>query len=136
MSATCEYGTARSTRLKEIIDTGAKTGTSAGAKDKLMVGFTPYFTAGIWTNYNGASDDEHPNHLRLWDDIMISIHNDPRIVSDKYYKSFSTDGLQIYEYCTESGLLATDACRAEGTARTGYYSEGVPGYYCDRHYFE
>ncbi|MBR2342839.1 MAG: transglycosylase domain-containing protein [Clostridia bacterium] len=108
LSSVVEDGTARAVTLKSIVDTAGKTGTSSGSRDKTFVGYTPYFTAGIWCGSEGGSGSAVNNslHLMLWDRIMVEIHE--RLLSrldDGELRSFSTEGLLLRAYETPDGEL-------------------------------
>ena len=108
LSSVIEDGTARSVTLKSIVDTAGKTGTSSGSRDKTFVGYTPYFTAGIWCGSEGGAGGAVNSslHLMLWDRIMVEIHERllPRI-DDGELRSFSTEGLLLRAYETTDGEL-------------------------------
>ena len=100
-------GTASAVTLDEITAVAGKTGTSSGGRDKLFVGYTPSYTAGIWCGYdsnNGSCDGIRPSHLKIWDDIMTEIHK------GKVGQSFSTEGLVYRPYCKDSGALYSENC--------------------------
>ena len=136
LSGVAEEGTARSIRLKEKIDTAAKTGTSSWNKDKLLVGYTPYYTAGIWCGFkDGCSGvgSLNPNHIRIWDEVMDRIHE--RVSRDAESEDllhFCTHGLQGAFYCKESGCIATDACKDCATVEYGYFAS-MPENECTIH---
>ena len=121
-------GTARLIRLKELIDVAGKTGTSGNDRDRLFIGYTPYFTAGIWTGY-GKEDKEvgynNPNHLQIWDSIMTQIHE--RLILkgyDETVKSFETNRLVVAPYCSVSGKSPTEQCELDDGAiiKFGYFA--------------
>ena len=133
-------GTARQIRLKESVDTAGKTGTSGNDKDRLFVGYTPYFTAGIWCGF-GQSDKQvgHnvPNHLQIWDEVMKRIH-DRLIFSDfeEAIDSFDTSRITIAPYCSKSGNVPTEWCELddESMIKFGYFSDkNTPLKECEYH---
>ena len=130
-------GTARKITLSERLNTAGKTGTSGGNKDKSFIGYTPYYTAGIWCGY---SDERgigalSKSHLEIWDEVMSEIHRD--ILTGENIKSFSTDGLFYLPYCMDSGMLYTDVCKFDprgNMCEYGYFTEdNRPLQYCARH---
>lgn len=120
-------GTARQIRLKELVDVAGKTGTSGSDKDRLFIGYTPYFTAGIWCGYGNADKSvgqNTPNHLQIWDEVMRTIHD--KTVFCNYNEetvSFSTDKLIIAPYCSSSGMKVTEECELydDSTVKLGYF---------------
>ncbi len=128
-------GTAKSITLKDTVDTAGKTGTSAESRDKLFVGYTPYFTAGIWCGYpdsNNSVSSSHPTHLELWDRVMNKIHT---LVDCEEH--FSTSGLVYRSFCRDSGKIPDDACRLDPAGdRTdwGWFTpDTAPKEYCTDH---
>ena len=122
-------GTARQITLKENVDTAGKTGTSGNDKDRLFVGYTPYFAAGIWTGYSGSDRSvgyNNPSHLEIWDEVMKLIHE--RLVFNGYdenLKVFNTDKLIIVPYCSKSGDAPAERCELddEASIRFGYFKK-------------
>ncbi len=106
-----DSGTAKKIKLGEIVDTAGKTGTSGGNKDKLFVGYTPYYTAGIWCGYSkdGKSVNISTSHLELWDKIMHEIHYE-KINNAEEPECFSVEGLEYLPYCKDSGELYSEKC--------------------------
>ncbi len=138
MMTVTEDGTAGKIKIKEYINTAGKTGTSGGSKDKCFVGYTPYYTAGIWCGYDGgdrAVASLSKSHLEIWDEVMMSVHKD--IISGNYIKEFSTDGLYYLPYCMDSGELYSDICIYDprGNRREyGYFTaDNMPIEACHRH---
>ena len=136
-----DSGTARSIRLKEQIDTSGKTGTSGNNYDRLFVGYTPYYTAGIWCGYpdrSGTVSGVYPTHLNTWDDVMEKIHCECVFASSLDPISFATKGLVRCEYCKDSGALLSDICHCDlrgDRVRVGYFAkDNLPKTICDIHY--
>ena len=133
-------GTARQIKLKETVDTAGKTGTSGNDFDRLFIGYTPYFTAGIWCGFgqNGkAVGQNSPTHLQIWDSIMREVHDS--LVLDNYddrTESFNTNALTVAPYCSKSGLMPTEWCEHDDEAeiKLGYFgSKKTSETECDYH---
>ncbi|MBO4890938.1 MAG: transglycosylase domain-containing protein [Lachnospiraceae bacterium] len=111
-----------------------KTGTTTSNVDVWFSGFTPYYTCVTWSGYdnnvhmNGSG--ETGTAKVLWKAIMGRIHE------DKEYKSFTMpEGITTATVCKRTGGLATDICRADGSAITEYFAQGtVPTEPCSNHY--
>ena len=123
-------GTARQISLKELVDVAGKTGTSGNDKDRLFVGYTPYFVAGIWCGFSGIDKSvghNDPSHVQIWDEVMKRIHD--KLVFAGYeenVKVFNTDKLIILPYCSESGMTPTEYCELDDNAsiKHGYFKSG------------
>jgi len=132
-----EDGTASKIRLKEIVDTAGKTGTSSGSREKLFVGFTPYYAAGIWCGYEKRNESVSGSaHITVWDEVMTKIHR--RTVGyGEEIMNFDTSGLVLAPYCVDSGKLFSPECvhDARGSRVSyGYFTrESVPRERCDTH---
>ncbi len=95
------------------MNVAGKTGTTSDDRDRWFAGYTPYYTAVVWCGYDqpeavrlkGSSVNPA---LRLWKAVMEPLHEGLKKI-DLY------DDSRLYEVsiCTHSGLLATDACRAD-----------------------
>ncbi len=127
LSEVVNDGTARSLRLKDVVDTAGKTGTSGADRDKWFIGFTPYFTAGIWCGFGdgGGFSPGSNTHLKMWDEVMISLHSE--LISDiDSPEGFSYDGLLRLPYCKASGCNFTEACSHDARPNMleyGYFTE-------------
>lgn len=133
-------GTARNIKLKELVDTAGKTGTSGGDRDRVFIGYTPYYTAGIWCGYdnsNIAVGNNTPSHLHIWDEVMHKIHD--RLVFtgyDEAVRSFDTSRLIVAPYCAHSGMMPTQKCELDDDAeiREGYFApNNAPADVCNYH---
>ncbi len=133
-----EDGTASRLTLKNYVNTAGKTGTSGGSLDKSFIGYTPYYTAGIWCGYDGGSRAVlglSKSHLEIWDEVMTLIHSP--ILSGGDVKQFSTDGLYRLPYCRDSGGLYKDRCLYDPRGNReeyGYFTQdNSPSEECTRH---
>ncbi|MFA9464250.1 MAG: transglycosylase domain-containing protein [Velocimicrobium sp.] len=109
-----------------------KTGTTSNNVDTWFVGFTPYYTAGIWSGFDdgNTSQTETSYHKTLWKTVMENIH----IKAKKEYKEFEKpSSIVTAKICTKSGKLAVDGlCNA--TSRVEYFDVNtVPKEKCDVH---
>ncbi len=81
-----------------------KTGTSTDNKDLWFVGYTPYFTAGIWGGYDAnLKQIETTYHKEIWRTIMESINKG---YTKKTFKRPSSVTTAVI--CTKCGKLAVD----------------------------
>ncbi len=141
LSLVTDSGTASAVKLKEIVDTAGKTGTSGDDRDRLFVGYTPYLTAGIWCGYREGERGVgriSPTHIEIWDKIMTDIHKKELLYDYRDTpRSFSIEGLRLLSYCRDSGKLYMPDCMHDprGTRlATGYFIPGnTPKGECDRH---
>ncbi|MBQ8879678.1 MAG: penicillin-binding protein [Clostridia bacterium] len=138
LMAVTDSGTAKKIKLKDHIDTAGKTGTSSGNRDKLFVGYTPYYTAGIWCGYNEGGRGVgglSKSHLQIWDEIMLKIH--AQFINTDSKEQFSTDGLIKCGYCMDSGEMYTERCKYDprySRMEYGYFTpDNKPKLECQRH---
>lgn len=134
-----DSGTAKIITLGNTVDTAGKTGTSGNDKDRVFIGYTPYYTAGIWCGYVGNEKSigrQSVSHLEIWDDVMKKIHEE-RLGNEENTESFSVSGLQYLPYCKDSGGLYTDRCMYDVRSvrlEYGYFtSDNKPNKICDKH---
>jgi penicillin-binding protein 1A len=114
-----------------------KSGTTSNNNDIWFVGFTPYYTAGIWAGCdNNQSLTENGGssfHKLIWKKIMTAIHE------GKEDTGFPVpDSVEQAEICRKSGKLAVPGiCSSDprGNATyTEYFAKGtVPTEMCDKH---
>ena len=133
-------GTAKAVKLKEKIDTAGKTGTSSQSYDKVFIGYTPYYTAGIWCGYpmrNKSVEGVYPSHVTVWDEVMRKIHDNTVLSSYSEPLNFSTDGLIRVRYCKDSGMLAGELCECDlrgNRCEWGYFiRDNMPNEKCNIH---
>lgn len=117
LSEVVDSGTAKSIALKRMVDTAGKTGTSGEDRDRLFVGYTPYYTAGIWMGCEKSDRSIgkiSPTHLALWDAVMCAVHEKTlACVPDTKVEGFSTVGLVHCPYCKDSGCVCGEYCNLD-----------------------
>lgn len=113
-----------------------KTGTTTAYVDVWFAGYTPYYTASVWTGYDNTytttylpKGNERNLSKSLWRVVMSQIHEGlPN-------QSFPTPtGLVTCTVCSQSGKLPVPGL-CDGTLRTEYFAEGTePAVSCNVHY--
>lgn len=111
-----------------------KTGTTSDYKDVWFSGYTPYYTATVWTGYDNnvslKSSAEKNLSKTLWKEVMGKIHENLE------YRSFPmASGIVTAAVCSKSGKLPIEGV-CDGCVITEYFAEGtVPTTTCDVHYY-
>lgn len=113
-----------------------KSGTTTSGSDVWFIGYSPYYTCGIWSGYDDSKvlSNGTEYHKTIWQKMMARIH------ADLDNKDFVfTDELESAKICSKSGLLAVDGvCNSSSSnacVYTEYFAPGTaPTSYCDRHY--
>lgn len=103
-------GTGTSARFNGMTIAG-KTGTTSDNYDRYFVGYTPYYVAAVWTGYKSNARISYSGNpaITLWKLVMQKVHED---LPNKSFTA-SSSGVSSVQICADSGLLATDACRAD-----------------------
>ena len=100
-----------------------KTGTSESEKDVYFAGGTPYYCASSWFGYDNNQEltKAQTGYAKsLWSKAMKVLHEDLQI------KDFEQpEGVEILEYCTVTGQLASEGCTSRDTGV--YKTEFMPG---------
>ena len=126
------HGTATMTNFGGMAIAG-KTGTSNDYNDVWFAGFTPYYTATVWTGYdcNGRLPKADRNLSKsLWRLVMQEIHKD---LPNPGFPS-QPQGIVTATVCSKSGKLPI-AGWCDGALTNEYFEEGtVPSTTCDVHY--
>lgn len=111
-----------------------KTGTTTAYKDVWFAGYTPYYTATVWTGYDNNVSLARGNGERnlsktLWRAVMTQIHAD--LPNESFQRPA---GIVSAVVCSKSGKLPI-AGLCDATQRTEYFAEGtVPTQTCDVHW--
>ena len=91
-----------------------KTGTTGDNKDRWFCGYTKYYTAAVWCGYDipeviHLTGNTRTNPAcRLFKKVLEPLH--AGLSSKKLYDS---NAMTTVSVCLDSGLKATDACRAD-----------------------
>ena len=113
LHTTTQQGIAQNAQV-EGFDIAGKTGTSGTAtenQDSWFVGYSPYYTVGVWM----GSDDPQLKlkEVSIYSTKLWSVIN-KAILEGKQSIPFSKpSNIVEVEVCTKSGMLPTDACRAD-----------------------
>ncbi len=125
-------GTGTAARIADhSIAQAGKTGTTNEYKDLWFVGYTPYYTAGIWLGYDnsvsmrGRISYSYTEHKTMWKNIMDEVL-DGKEAADFTMPSSVTKAT----ICTKSGKLASSSC----PSATEYFAKDeLPTDYCSDH---
>ena len=113
-----------------------KTGTTSNRVDLYFVGYTPYYTAAVWSGYDiqeRMSSTLQQQSATTWRLVMSKVHEGLE------NKSFPTPaaGLVQKEVCLDSGQTPGDACRNDPrgsrTITLTFVNGDVPTGFCDVH---
>lgn len=139
-----DYGTASSISLRGRVNVAGKTGTTNADHDRWFIGYTPYLIGGVWF---GFAEPDSLSKLNgnpasaVWDEVMTLAHQ-------KYFDECAANGTEIKKFedsngvisqiiCADSGLLMTDACKADprgDRSELAYFTTlTVPDKFCDCH---
>ncbi len=125
-------GTAYSTAMGLNIDQAGKTGTTDDYKELWFVGYTPYYTAGIWFAYDNYISmnyhiRDHYGQQRLWRSIMREVHAD---LGEAHFEM--PDTVERRSLCSISGKIPSSKC----PTTTELYPLDGPhsGEVCDDHF--
>lgn len=135
--------TPTSTRARfDNMSVAGKSGTTTNNNDIWFVGFTPYYTAGIWggcdenqslhDNRTGANNGGTNFHKNIWRKIMATVHTS--LPNEEFTKPA---GIISKKVCRKSGLLAGVGCEHDLRGDATYYeyfADGTqPRRKCDLH---
>lgn len=110
-----------------------KSGTTSSNNDVWFIGYSPYYTAGVWggCDENQTLQDTKKKinnggtnfHKDIWKKIMEEIHQGKTDIGFTKPSSLITRRV-----CKKSGLIATDACKNDlrgDASYTEYFSDGT-----------
>ncbi len=112
-----------------------KSGSTTDNNDVWFVGYSPYYTCGIWSGYDQGKTltTGQEYHKDIWERVMERIHEDLEDIGWAV-----NDDIVSATICSKSGLLAVDGvcdlAEDNGTVYTEYFASGTePTDYCDVH---
>ncbi len=130
-------GTGTEAQLTSSMATAGKTGTTSNNYDYWFCGYTPYYTASIWTgyDYNTNLRNDKDYHKVIWKKIM------DKVIATKKLKAKSfpaCDSIEKKTICIKSGKIPIDhVCSDDpehSMVRTEYFAKGTaPKGTCDSH---
>ncbi len=144
MQDSCDYNRyfdfgISSTSTKARLDgmgTAGKSGTTSDNNDLWFVGYTPYYTAGVWQGYdvNDYIAEKDGSQKVIWKNVMTRINAEEGLEN----KDFTApEGLERRKVCVKCGKLAIpDLCELDHSSmvQNEYFVAGTaPRESCDCH---
>ena len=140
MTDAVKTGTGTKAKIEDMTVAG-KTGTNSDYASVYFAGMTPYYVSTLWVGHDypvnklkkGSSGGNEA--APLWQAYMAKIHEgltDKPIIDEDP----TSLGLVKRTVCSVSGLLATDACKADDEHKPvteWYLADKAPTEYCDMH---
>lgn len=130
-------GTGTSLRFTDInMPVAGKTGSTSNYYDLWFSGYTPYYTASVWSGFdNNRTQVDTLFAKKIWKKIMEQIHIKKKLDTKTFTRPDSVVPVSI---CTKSGKLAVkglcDKYEGGNCIRTEYFAKGTePTQYCDVH---
>ncbi|MFT4144523.1 MAG: transglycosylase domain-containing protein [Mobilitalea sp.] len=137
MEDVVKVGTGTSVKLSAIkMPVAGKTGSTSNYNDLWFSGYSPYYTATIWSGFDNnrlQTNTAYPK--KIWKTIMEQIH----IQKDLEIKEFTKpDSVISVKICTKSGKLAVeglcDDVQGKDFTKVEYFAKGTePIEKCDVH---
>ena len=121
-------GTGSRASISETAVAG-KTGTTSDTVDSWFVGFSVYYTCGVWGGYDTNMTLTEKYYVQyLWSSIMSRIHSELELE----YADFTVpSGITTAKICKDSGLLAGSMCTS--TVTEYFTSSLLPTKTCSAH---
>ena len=90
-----------------------KTGSTNDDKDRWYMGYTTYYTAGVWYGYD--IPETLPYYAtrqvphKLWKNVMTEVHKDLPVKNFEGI-NYTLPEIEKFYLCEETGLIATETC--------------------------
>ncbi|MCH5266925.1 MAG: transglycosylase domain-containing protein [Lachnospiraceae bacterium] len=130
-------GTGKAVALdNDKIALAGKTGTTSNNSDYWFEGYTPYYTAGIWTGYDSELSQQNDSyHKKMWKQIMDRIHSKKKSEDKRFGKP---KGIISVNICSKCGNLAViglcNEAKGGSAVHQEYFAKGTePDKKCDCH---
>ena len=103
MEDVVKKGTGTTANFKGM-NLAGKSGTTSGIRDAWFLGFSPYYTCGVWGGYDDNSSQPSSKYVQaVWKEVMRDA-NEPR----ENRALYSDASLVKCQICTKCGLRAVD----------------------------
>lgn len=130
-------GTGVAAQLNSDMAVAGKTGTTSNDYDFWFCGYTPYYTASIWTgyDYNTSFDNDNKYHEQIWTKIMDQIIE----TQQQEVRDFDAcEDIRTATICAKSGKLpVSGVCSNDpekNMERVEYFEAGTePTESCENH---
>ncbi len=74
MKTVVDAGTGKSAKFNNTIEVAGKTGTTDDTKDLWFAGYTPLYTAVVWSGYDNPKTVQGVSAGKIWSQIMANAH--------------------------------------------------------------
>ncbi|MDR3207850.1 MAG: transglycosylase domain-containing protein [Oscillospiraceae bacterium] len=136
LQSVVQSGTGSRAQLAVNMPAAGKTGTTTRDYDRLFVGYTPYYCAGVWFGYDEQKKIELEQStnpaLALWKMVMDKVHAE--LEREEFFK---LENVVQASYCLDSGMVPSENCKLDprgDRVATGYfYKDDVPRAPCTVH---
>ncbi|MHB8131535.1 MAG: transglycosylase domain-containing protein [Mobilitalea sp.] len=130
-------GTGKNLKLTSInMPVAGKTGSTSSYNDLWFSGFSPYYTATVWSGFdNNRAQTEKSYQRKIWRTIMEQIHIELNLETVSFTKP---DSVVTAKICTKSGKLAVEGLCDQyiggNSTQVEYFAKGTaPTEKCDVH---
>ena len=137
MEDVVKIGTGKNLKLTEInMPIAGKTGSTSDYNDLWFSGFSPYYTATVWSGFdNNRSQTDKTYNRVIWKTIMERIHIEKQLETQEFKMP---DSIVTAKICTKSGKLAVDGLcdhyLGGDATKIEYFAKGTePTERCDVH---
>ncbi len=137
MEDVVNVGTGKNLKLTAVnMPVAGKTGSTSDYNDLWFSGFSPYYTATVWSGFdNNRTQTDRSYNRVIWKTIMERIHIEKQLETKEFTMP---DSIVTAKICTKSGKLAVeglcDHYLGGDSTRVEYFAKGTePTEYCDIH---